>query len=45
MPNYANIITSGNLELAFGMLVIAGMSSYFDVRRVLRIEPFDIFRS
>jgi len=31
--------------LAFAMVVvIAGISSYFGVRRVLRIEPFDIFR-
>jgi len=45
LPNYAAIVTPGNLLLAFGMvLVIAGVSSYFGVRRVLRIEPFDIFR-
>jgi putative ABC transport system permease protein len=45
LPDYAALITFGNLGLAFGMvLVIAGISSYVGVRRVLRIEPFDIFR-
>ncbi len=45
LPNYAAIITFWNLGLAFGMVVIiAGISSYFGVRRVLKIEPFDIFR-
>jgi putative ABC transport system permease protein len=27
------------------VLVIAAVSSYFGARRVLRIEPFDVFRS
>jgi len=45
LPNYAAIITYGNVALAFAMVVvIAGASSYFGIRRVLRIEPFDIFR-
>jgi len=45
LPDYASTITYGNLLLAFGMVVvIAAISSYFGVRRVLRIEPFDIFR-
>jgi putative ABC transport system permease protein len=31
--------------LPFGMVVlIAGVSSYLGVRKVLKIEPFDIFR-
>ncbi|MGA2657012.1 MAG: ABC transporter permease, partial [Verrucomicrobiota bacterium] len=39
------IITFWNLGLALGMvIVIAGMSSYVGVRKVLKIEPFDIFR-
>jgi len=43
--DYASIITFNNLGMALGMvLVIASLSSYFAVRRVLRIEPFDIFR-
>ncbi|HUK32741.1 MAG TPA: ABC transporter permease [Vicinamibacterales bacterium] len=45
LPDYAALITFGNLALAFVMVVIiATVSSYFGVRRVLRIEPFDIFR-
>ncbi len=45
LPDYASVITFSNLAVAFGMvLVIAGVSSYIAVRRVLRIEPFDIFR-
>jgi putative ABC transport system permease protein len=45
LPNYAAMITFGNLGLAFAMVVvIAAISSYFGIRRVLRIEPFDIFR-
>ena len=44
-PNYAAIITFGNLVLAFCMVVIiAGISSYIGIRKVLKIEPFDIFR-
>jgi putative ABC transport system permease protein len=45
IPDYAAIVTAWNLALAFGMvLLIAGISSYIGVRRVLRIEPFEIFR-
>ena len=45
LPNYAATITYGNLLLAFGMvLLIAGISSYIGIRKVLKIEPFDIFR-
>jgi putative ABC transport system permease protein len=45
MPNYAAMITFWNLSLAFGMVVlIAAISSYIGVRKVLKIEPFDIFR-
>jgi putative ABC transport system permease protein len=39
------VIIYRNLWLALGMVVIiAGMSSYVGVRKVLKIEPFDIFR-
>lgn len=45
LPDYAAVITYWNLGLAFLMVVIiAAVSSYFGVRKVLRIEPFDIFR-
>lgn len=45
LPDYAAVITLPNLGLAFVMVVvIAAISSYFGVRKVLKIEPFDIFR-
>lgn len=45
LPNYASQITYGNLGLALGMVVlIAAMSSYIGIRKILRIEAFDIFR-
>jgi putative ABC transport system permease protein len=45
LPSYAAMITYSNLGFAFVMvLIIAGISSYIGVRKVLRIEPFDIFR-
>lgn len=45
LPDYAAIITMPNLGLALIMVVvIAALSSYIGVRRVLKIEPFDIFR-
>jgi len=45
LPNYAATITYQNLGLALVMvMVIAGISSYIGIRKVLKIEPFDIFR-
>lgn len=45
LPDYAAMITYANLGLALVMVVvIAAMSGYIGVRKVLRIEPFDIFR-
>ena len=45
LPDYAAMISFGNLGLAFVMVVIiASFSSYVGVRKVLKIEPFDIFR-
>jgi putative ABC transport system permease protein len=45
MPDYAAMITYSNLGLAFAMvLIIAAISSYIGVRKVIKIEPFDIFR-
>jgi putative ABC transport system permease protein len=45
LPNYAAMVTFGNLGLAFIMVVlIAGISGYIGIRKVLKIEPFDIFR-
>jgi putative ABC transport system permease protein len=46
LPSYAAMITFWNLGVAFIMaVVIAAVSSYMGIRRVLRIEPFEIFRS
>jgi len=45
MPDYASIVTYGNLLLALGMvLVISAASGYIAVRKVLKIDPYDIFR-
>jgi putative ABC transport system permease protein len=45
LPDYAAMITYWNLAMAFVMVVIiAAISSYIGVRKVLKIEPFDIFR-
>lgn len=45
MPDYASVITFQNLFLALGMvLVISAFSGYIAVRKVLRIDPYDIFR-
>ncbi len=45
LPSYAAKITFANLAFAFIMvLIIAGISSYIGMRKVLKIEPFDIFR-
>jgi putative ABC transport system permease protein len=45
LPDYAATITTRNLVVALAMvLTIAGISSYIGVHKVLRIDPFDIFR-
>ncbi len=45
LPDYAALITIGNLGLALGMVVlIAAVSSYISIRKVLKVEPFDVFR-
>ena len=45
LPSYAAMLSFGNLALGFVMVaVIAGISSYVGIRRVLRIDPFEIFR-
>ena len=45
LPDYAAMITYPNIGSALLMVVvIAGISSYVGVRKVLRIEAFDIFR-
>jgi len=45
LPDYAALITVPNLGLALGMVIlIAAVSSYISIRKVLKVEPFDIFR-
>ena len=45
LPSYAAMLSFGNLALGFVMVaVIAAISSYVGVRRVLRIDPFEVFR-
>jgi len=45
LPSYAATVTYGNLLVAFVMVVvIAAISSVIGVRKVIRIEPFEIFR-
>ncbi len=45
LPDYAAVITWWNLGIALVMvIIIAAVSSYVGVRKVLRVEPFDIFR-
>jgi putative ABC transport system permease protein len=39
------MLSFGNLAIGFVMVaIIAGISSYVGIRRVLRIDPFEIFR-
>lgn len=45
VPDYTASINYSNLSIAFIMvLIIAGVSSYIGVRKVIKVEPFDIFR-
>ena len=45
MPDYAATVTYGTLLFALGMvLIISASSGYIAVRKVLRIDPYDIFR-
>jgi putative ABC transport system permease protein len=45
ISNYAADITFFNIGLALVMvLIISGVSSFIAVRKVIKVEPFDIFR-
>jgi putative ABC transport system permease protein len=45
LANYAALITPSSLIATFAMvLIIVAFSSYLGIRRVTRIDPFDIFR-
>lgn len=45
LPEYASLVTFQNLLASFVMvLIIISFSSYIGIRKVTRIDPFDIFR-
>jgi len=45
LPEYASLVTLQNLVVSFFMvLIIILFSSYLGIRKVIRIDPFDIFR-
>jgi len=45
IPNYAAIITNKNIFMTFIVVIlITAFSSYVGIRRVIKIEPFDVFR-
>jgi len=45
LPSFASQLSFANLGLGlFMVVVIAGVSSYVGVRRVLQIDPFQVFR-
>lgn len=45
LPEYASLVTYQNMGVSFIMvLVIIVFSSYLGIRKVTRIDPFDIFR-
>ena len=45
IPNYAAVITYQNLFMALVMvLVISVFSAYLGIRKVIRIDPFSVFR-
>ena len=45
LPSYAAMLTYANLLVGFVVVaIIAGISSYVGIRRVLQIQPFEIFR-
>ena len=46
IPNYAAMITFENIFMALIMvLIISVISAYIGIRKVIRIDPFDVFRS
>jgi putative ABC transport system permease protein len=45
LANYAALVTTSSLGATFVMvLIIVAFSSYLGIRRVVKIDPFDIFR-
>lgn len=45
LPNYASLVTYQTLAFSFFMVIlIVVFSSYLGIRKVIKIDPFDIFR-
>lgn len=45
IPNYAAIITCKNILITFiVVMLITALSSYIGIRKVIKIEPFEVFR-
>lgn len=45
LANYAALVTLGNMGYTFLLVIaIVAFSSYLGIRRVIKIDPFDIFR-
>lgn len=45
LPNYASLVTYQTLVFSFFMVIlIVVFSSYLGIRKVIKIDPFDIFR-
>lgn len=45
LANYASVVTTGSLAFSFfSVLLIISFASYIGIRKILKIEPFDIFR-
>ncbi|OGT08052.1 MAG: ABC transporter permease [Gammaproteobacteria bacterium GWE2_37_16] len=45
LPNYASVVTFPTMIFSFFLvLIIVSFSSYIGIRKILKIEPFDIFR-
>jgi putative ABC transport system permease protein len=45
LPEYASLVTFTNLVVSLVMvLFIITFSSYLGIRKVTRVDPFDIFR-
>lgn len=45
LPEYASLVTYTNLTFSFALvLLIIAFSSYLGIRKVTKIDPFDVFR-
>lgn len=45
LPTFAAMVTLGNLSFSFvAVIIIVAFASYLGIRRVIKIEPYDVFR-